>query len=388
MVTLVGGNQMRVLIAGAGMAGLTLGALLRQRGTQTDIIDHAPDFDHAGYVLALYPLGNRVLHGLGAYDEFVTASEAMDDYLVAGGNGTTIKRFDFRPFTEEYGQIRIVGRGDLLRILHRAAGSPDIRTGVTISAMTDNGDSVRVRTSDGRDREYDLVVGADGMSSQVRKHVSPRNQTFDTKWACWAWWAEKDIFPSDSVFEQWGAGRFLGVYPTPARLGVIAAAPARVLGFGAKDGRQKRMMEEFLKMKGQVHALIDSFPDDSAEMFYWKLDDQRARDWTKGRVALLGDAACAFLPTAGIGASMAMESASVLADELSRASPRDVPLALSFFERRRRTRVEAAQEDSRKRSKLMFKKSAPLAWARNQAIRFMKLDSLAKDIVKMLGEPI
>ena len=379
---------MRVLIAGAGMAGLTLGALLRQRGTEADIIDHAPDLDHAGYVLGLYPLGNRVLHGMGVYDDFVAASEAMNDYLVAAGNGATIKRFDFRPFTGKYGQIRILGRSDLLHILHRAAGSPEIRFGVTISAMTDNGDSVRVRTSDGTDREYDLVVGADGISSQVRKHVSPKSLTFDTKWACWAWWAEKDASPSDSVFEQWGAGRFLGIYPTPTRLGVIAAAPARVLGFGAKDGRQKRMMEEFLKMKGRSRTLIDSFPDDSAEMFYWKLDDQRSRDWIKGRVVLLGDSACAFLPTAGIGASMAMESASVLADELSRAGARDVPLALSFFERRRRTRVEAAQEDSRKLSKLMFKKSAPLAWARNQAIRFMKLDSLTKDIVKMLGEPI
>ena len=379
---------MRVLIAGAGMAGLTLGALLRQRGTEADIIDHARDFDHAGYVLGLYPLGNRVLHGLGAYDEFVAASEAMDDYLVARGNGSTIKAFDFRPFTEKYGQIRILGRGDLLRILHRAGGSPNIRMGTTISAMTDNGDSVRVRTSDGQDREYDLVVGADGIHSQVRKHVSPKNEAFDTKWACWAWWAETDTFPSDAVFEQWSAGRFLGVYPTPTRLGVIAAAPARVLGFGAKDGRQKRMMEEFLKMKGDARALIDSFPDDSAEMFYWKLDDQRARDWIKGRVVLLGDSACAFLPTAGIGVSMAMESAAVLADELSRAGPRDVPLALSFFERRRRTRVESAQEDSRKLSRLMFMRSPVLAFARNQAIRFMKLDSLAKDIVKMLGEPI
>ena len=56
---------MRVLIAGSGMAGLTLAGLLRQRGIAPDIIDRAPDFDHAGYVLGLYPLGNRVLHGLG-----------------------------------------------------------------------------------------------------------------------------------------------------------------------------------------------------------------------------------------------------------------------------------------------------------------------------------
>ena len=55
---------MRILIVGAGIGGLTLAALLRRWGVQPDIIDRAPSFDHAGYMLGLYPLGSRVLHGL------------------------------------------------------------------------------------------------------------------------------------------------------------------------------------------------------------------------------------------------------------------------------------------------------------------------------------
>ncbi len=379
---------MRVLISGAGMAGLTLAALLRQRGIHADIIDRAPDFDHAGYVLGLYPLGNRVLHGLGVYDEFAAASEAMDDYVVAGANGREIKRFDFRPFTEAYGDIRMLGRADLLRLLNRANGDTAIRMNTTIATMTDNGDTVRVRTSDGAEKDYDLVVGADGIHAQSRRHVSPQNEIFDSKWACWAWWTERGDLPAGTVQEQWGAGRFIGLYPTPTRLGVVAAAPARALGFGAIQGRQMRMHDVFGKMKGRARDIIDSFPNDDDEMFYWKLDDQRARHWIKGRVVLLGDAAAAFLPTAGIGASMAMESAAVLADELSRADAKSVPLALSFYEKRRRTRVEAAQDDSRKLSKLMFLRSPVLGFLRNQSVKMMSLKSLAKDIVKMLGEPI
>jgi 2-polyprenyl-6-methoxyphenol hydroxylase-like FAD-dependent oxidoreductase len=190
------------------------------------------------------------------------------------------------------------------------------------------------------------------------------------------------------VHEQWGAGRFVGLYPTPQRMGVIAAAPARALGFGARDGRQMRIYDVFSKMKGRARDIIDQLPDDDADMFYWKLDDQRAKHWAKGRVVLLGDAAAAFLPTAGIGASMAMESAAVLADELSRANAKSVPLALNFYERRRRTRVEAAQDDSRKLSKMMFLRSPILAFGRNQSLKMMSLKGLAKDIVKMLGEPI
>ena len=379
---------MRILIAGAGIGGLTLAALLRQRGITADIIDRAPHFDHAGYVLGLYPLGNRVLYGLSAFRAFATASESMDNYVVGAGNGREIKSFDFRPLIEKYGAFRILGRGDLLRILHRAAGSPDIRMGVSINTIEDKGERVSVRLSDGTETDYDLLVGADGIHSRVRKHVSPATETFDTNWACWAWWGKFDGYPDDTVFEQWGAGRFIGYYPTPSRIGMIAGAPLRALGSARPEGRKKRMTRAFGRLKGRARDAIAAFPGDSEEMFYWKLEDRRAKDWVKGRCVLLGDAACAFLPTAGIGASMAMESASVLAEELARVNAREIPQALCFFEKRRRPRVEAAQNDSRKLSKLMFMRNPLAAWARNQAIRYMSLESLAKDIVKMLDEPI
>ena len=379
---------MRILIAGAGIGGLTLAALLRQRGIVADIIDRAPSFDSAGYVLGLYPLGNRVLYGLSAFRAFAAASKSMDTYVVGAGNGREIKRFDFRPMIEKYGQIRILARGDLLRILHRAAGAPNIRMGVSVSAITEKAERVSVRLSDGTECDYDLLVGADGIHSFVRKYVSPKTETFDTKWACWAWWGASGEFPADTVFEQWGAGRFIGHYPTPSRIGMIAGAPARALGGAKTQGRKKRMMRAFARLKGRARDAVAAFPDDDQEMFYWALEDRRARDWVKGRTVLLGDAACAFLPTAGIGASMAMESASVLAEELSRVNAREIPQALSFFEKRRRPRVEAAQTDSRKLSKLMFMRNPITAWARNRAIRYMSLESLAKDIVKMLDEPI
>jgi len=379
---------MRVLIAGAGIGGLTLAALLRQRGIVPEIIDKAPNFDHAGYVLGLYPLGNRVLYGLSAFRAFATASESMDNYVVGAGSGREIKRFDFRPMIEKYGQFRILARGDLLRILHRAAGNPEIRMGTSVDAIEDRGERVNVRLSDGSEGEYDLVVGADGIHSRVRDHVSPKTETFDTKWACWAWWGETRDFPGDTVFEQWGAGRFIGYYPTPSRIGMIAGAPARLLGGGKAEGRKKRAMRAFARLKGRAREAIAAFPEDSEEMFYWKLEDKRAKDWIRGRSVLLGDAACAFLPTAGIGASMAMESASVLADELSRAGARDIPTALARYEKRRRARVEAAQTDSRKLSKLMFMRNPFAVWARNQAVSYMSLENLAKDIVKMMDEPI
>lgn len=379
---------MRVLIVGAGIAGLTLAGLLRQRGIAPDIVERVPNFGRGGYVLGLHPLGSRVLHGLGVHRAFLARSEAAETYTIAGGNGRVIKSFDFHSLNEPFGEVRMLARGELLRLLARAAGDADVRMGVTVTAMALRGERVYVTTSDGKEADYDLVVGADGMHSQIREFVSPQTETFDSKWACEALWVERAAVPSSTVFEQWGSGRFVGFYPTPGKTGVIAAAPQRILRGERAEDRGARARRAFRRMRGPAREALASFADDADEVFYWTLEDRRAKDWAKGRMVLLGDAACAFLPTAGIGASMAMESAAVLADELSRAGAAEIPLALANYERRRRKRVEAAQDDSRKLARWMFASRGPMSWLRNRAVRFMSLESLAKNIVKMLDEPI
>lgn len=379
---------MRILIVGAGIAGLTLAGLLRQRGIVLDLVERAADFERAGYVLGLHPLGSRVLHGLGVHRAFLARSEPLETYTVAAGNGRVIKSFDFHSLNKRFGAVRMLARGELLRLLHRAAAGPDIRTGVTVASIVANGERVHVVTSDGREADYDLVVGADGIHSQIRADVSPQTETFDSHWACQAWWSERNGLPPSTVFEQWGSGRFVGLYPTPGKLGAIAAAPHSVLRGDLADGRKDRPRRAFRRLKGPAREALQSLSSDSDGLFNWQLEDRRARDWSRGRVALLGDAACAFLPTAGIGASMAMESAAVLADELSRTGARDVPLALASYEKRRRARVEAAQDDSRKLARWMFTSRGPRSWLRNRALRFMSLESLAGNITKMHDEPI
>lgn len=101
-------------------------------------------------------------------------------------------------------------------------------------------------------------------------------------------------------------------------------------------------------------------------------------------MVLLGDAACAFLPTAGIGASLAMESASVLAEELSRSDAVHVESALAFYEARRRPRVEAAQDANRKLAKTMYPRHPFFARAR----RDTRDHALAAQIAKLSAEPI
>jgi FAD-dependent urate hydroxylase len=165
------------------------------------------------------------------------------------------------------------------------------------------------------------------------------------------------------------------------KIGVIAAGPIDEIGHERIGGSGARLAELFDAYQGIARAPFAAMPADDKDMFFWNLEDCRAPQWFKGRVALMGDAACAFLPTAGVGASMAMESAAVLADELGRTDARGMALALKHYETRRRKRAEGAQTASRRIAALMFVKSMPVAWGRDQLMKFYSIE-------KSLDEPI
>jgi FAD-dependent urate hydroxylase len=133
---------MRVLIVGAGIAGLTLSAPLRQKGIRARLVDRAADFNTAGYMLALFPMGNRVLHGL---DAFLDASEPMQTCC----------------------------RGlPLLQILRDAAADVPLDMGVHVTRLAEHGDEVEVFAEPRSLGRFDLVIGADGIHSAVRRHVA------------------------------------------------------------------------------------------------------------------------------------------------------------------------------------------------------------------------
>jgi 2-polyprenyl-6-methoxyphenol hydroxylase-like FAD-dependent oxidoreductase len=118
--------------------------------------------------------------------------------------------------------------------------------------------------------------------------------------------------------------------------------------------------------------------------FYWKMADIRSRVWWRGRTVLLGDAAAAFLPTAGVGASVAMDSAAALSDELARADAAHLEFALSLYEKRQRNRAERAQKNSRDLARFMFVNNPLVAFGRDQFMRVYSLKQLIRDISKVM----
>jgi FAD-dependent urate hydroxylase len=379
---------MKILIAGAGIGGLAFAALARRKGMSLELIDRAGEHDPAGYAISLYPTGSRVLHGLGVYDEFVERSAEFRYYDVHDGRGALLHRFDMRPISERHGKIGQLARGDLVALLRSAAPEIPLRRNLTITEIRSQGERVWTRFSDGTEDEWDAVVAADGRRSQTRDFLFDFQPRHETGGGMWVWWTDLPHLPSDTVSEFWGLGRFAGIYPTADRVGAVVAGPRALLNPHVVDGKGHRVRECFTGLDGVAAELVKTFPDKTEGLFYRDLSDHRSREWFRGRVVLLGDSACSFLPTAGVGASMALESAAVLADEISRANARFLPQAFALYEKRRKGRSESAQDDSHALAAWLTTSSAALAWTRDQFLRFASANSLAATVARSLEEPI
>lgn len=379
---------MRVLIVGAGVAGRTLAALLHRQGERPVVIDRHGAGGDLGYAVALWPHGSRIFHGLGVHDAFVAKSEPMLRYEARDGHGSLLSSSTMPTSISRYGHLGIIPRSDLIGSLEPALDGLEVRDGVSIERLTQVDDRVDVRLSDESASSFDLVVGADGINSTVRELLFGRIPERTTGWGCYVWWADPSLAATGETTERWGAGSFLGTYPCRGRLCIILGAPVDVLQPDRPDGRAARVAALLAPFGVPVEEFLSDLPADSEPLFLWRMADVRAPAWVQGRVALVGDAAAAFLPTAGIGASMAMESAAVLADELSRTDATYVTNALDLYVQRRRHRVQAAQNQSRLLARVMFVRSQRLAGLRDRALRLTSMEQLVGPLIKDLRNPI
>ncbi|XP_078432421.1 zeaxanthin epoxidase (ZEP) (ABA1) isoform X2 [Wolffia australiana] len=353
-------KKLRVLVAGGGIGGLVLALAVQRKGFEVMVFERdLSAIRGEGQYRGPIQIQSNALAALEAVDLSV-AEEIMRvgcitgdriNGLVDGISGSWYIKFDtFTPAAERGLPVtRVISRMTLQEILARAVGAESILNQSNVVDFVDDGSKVTVKLENGQTFEGDILVGADGIRSQVRKILLGPTEASYSGYTCYSGIA--DFVPAD--IENVGYRVFLGhkQYFVSSDVGsgkmqwyaFHAEAPG---GTDAPNGKKERLLKIFGDWCDNVVDLLNA-TDEDAILRRDIYDKIPILNWGKGRVTLLGDSVHAMQPNMGQGGCMAIEDAYQLALELERAceesaksgAPVDVSSSLKRYEKERRLRV-------------------------------------------------
>jgi 2-polyprenyl-6-methoxyphenol hydroxylase-like FAD-dependent oxidoreductase len=375
----------RVLIAGGGIGGLTLAAMLRRRGVSCTVVERAAAWAPVGAGIALSINAMAILRRLGLQEALLERGRQVRRAAITDQRGRVLAATDLGALEARHGPSVAVHRADLHEVLLAASAPDQVVLGTGVGAYAEHPGGVDVVLDDGSRRECDVLVGADGLRSRVRELLCGEVPLRYSGYTCWRFVLE-DTLGIDGVAEMWGRGRRFGIVPM-GRGGLYCFATldgpcnhAPFARIGLEDFRA--LYRDF---GGDVPAILDALTP-ATPLLHNDLSDVLAPRFARGRAVLLGDAAHATTPNMGQGAAMAIEDAAVLDEVLTGGS--EVGAALAEFERRRRPRVERIRDQSWRFGRLAQWRN-PLACAVRDTLVRLTPDRMAvAALERLLTEPL
>ena len=326
-----------VLISGASIAGPALAYWLNRYGFETTIIERAPAIRPGGYAVDFRGAGMEVLKRMGIMEEIRKYETRTGKITMVDRNN---KKLASMPDGFTSGELEIM-RGDLANVLYEATRqNTDYIFNDSITGLTQRPDGVDVTFSRSAALHFDLVVGADGLHSNVRTLVFGEEARFLRELGLYiAIFTTPDFMHLDRNGLYYGTlGRRVGLFGVRRKKEAMASFffTSDPLKYDRRDILQQKQIlrEKFANMSWQVPRLLELM--DSAPDFYFDSVSQIRMDtWSRGRVTLVGDAAHCGSPVSGLGTTMAVTGAYVLAGEL-RAAGGNHNVAFPSYETRMR----------------------------------------------------
>lgn len=328
----------KVLIVGGGIGGLALSIGLRRAGIDIDIVEIKPRW--AVYHVGIIAQSNliRAMVALGVADECVAAGFAYQGVRFCDPNGNVLgEQPGVKLAGPQYPAFLGLTRPALHEVLSAASkkAGAQVRFGVTAVDLSQSDANVAVKFTDGSTCEYDLVVGADGVHSQIRAIVfGDRLKPKFTGEGVWRYNVPRPSHVDYGSIYATREGPKAGLIP-------LTREAAYIFRIGAEPGNPRfpdhelaDIMRDRLKPFGGAIGQLSRCITDPELVVYRPLESVLVpAPWYRGRVALIGDAAHSITPHLGQGAAQAVEDAVVLAEELSRDKP--LKESLDSFARRR-----------------------------------------------------
>jgi 2-polyprenyl-6-methoxyphenol hydroxylase-like FAD-dependent oxidoreductase len=335
-------SKISVGIIGGGIGGFTTAVALRRFGIEATVYERSPQLREMGAGMMLWANSARVMNELGLLNQIIPCGGATDNFLVRKQNGETMMQIATGDF--EVPSI-CIPRAKLLSILVSKFPTENVKLSHEFQSLEQSENSVTVIFTNGETAKHDLIIGADGLRSRVRKQVFGASEPIYRGYQIWRGIGEASGMPENTSSETWGRGKRFGILNTADKQFTWYAA----VNFPNKHadsplGRKAELLNLFSDWHSPIGELIASTPE-KLIMKNGAFDQVLMRKWTKGTVALLGDSAHACTPNLGQGGGMAIEDALVLAKSLN--AENSIESALHLYEKRRTSRTKHIQQRSR-----------------------------------------
>ncbi|QYN33849.1 FAD-dependent monooxygenase [Pseudonocardia sp. DSM 110487] len=369
----------RALVVGLGIAGMAAAIGLREAGWTPVIVERAPERRRGGYFVGLMPKGRQAAVDLGI-DGHLHTRNPPD-----GGNAWSLtRRGDREPgvgFLHQPGDPAAVLRGDIEAALWQGISGVEVRFATTPVELVDTGADVQVDLEDAGTgarypESFDLVVGADGLRSGVRRLVFGPHEDHMTTWNAMicAFQLQEQVSSfaaADSIISA-RAGRAVWVF------GLADRAPTVLLTYRTDDvagqftgSPVQRLRTVFSGMDDPVVRYALDALDAAPEFLFDSVHQVRMPRWSSGRVVLLGDAAWCLNLYSGMGATSALLGAADLGRAL-RANPDDLEAALAAWESRLRPLIRKHQRIARVKQQMFVPSSRPVEALRSVVLRLAR----------------
>jgi 2-polyprenyl-6-methoxyphenol hydroxylase-like FAD-dependent oxidoreductase len=375
--------MIRVLIVGAGIAGPTVAYWLQRAGYEPTLVERSPALRRGGYIVDFWGAGFDVADQMGIVPEVVRRGYHLREIRQVGDDGQPIAAFDPELFVSETGGRYVsIARSDLAAILYDALGGRvETIFGDSVRALNDDGARVRVTFDSGTTRDFDLVIGAGGLHSQVRRLAFGPEERF-----------EKYLGITVAAFELQGyrpRDELVGVMYTNVgyqvtRLSLRDDVTLFLFTFADDgsvanldiDAQRAALRARLSGADWEIPAILERMDD--AQTFYCdRVSQIQMPSWTRGRVALVGDAGACVSLLAGQGSALAMVEAYVLASELAQARGNHVP-AFARYEQLLMPFLRSKQKAAVRLASAFAPRNRMQLFVRNSVIKLFNVPFVAR----------
>lgn len=338
----------RILITGSSIAGCTTAWWLGRYGFDVTVVEKSREFRDGGQNIDIRGAGRQVLRRMGLEQQALQQGTGEQGTAWIDEDGEVVARFmaDEMAGDGPTAEMEIL-RGDLARLIHEAAARhATFRFGDSVASVDQSQGSVEIRFESGRVERFEAVVIAEGVGSSTREIVFPGVNDPRPMDMTLAYFTIPREASDDHLWRWYHTTGGRGVSLRPDRHGTIRAMLSVQKEPGDEadwsEEQQKEWLRKVFADAGWESGRVLNGMDETTDFYFDVLRQVRMPRWSKGSVALTGDAAWCVTPLGGVGATLAVIGGYVLAGELSRSD--DFPSAIANYEQRLREFVDKAQD--------------------------------------------